>query len=481
MGFDNSKIARQLVLYILICSSLVTLVLTALQLMRDYRLEVSSINQRIEQVGIADLPSLSEAFWVLDIEALRKKLDGLVRLQDMQYLDIVDAQGDIVVRVGEKRQQDILEHEFPLEYTHRNEAIPLGRLCIQASLVGVYQRLWDRVVVILISQGAKTFLVSLCILLIVQWLLTRHLKTIAEHANNINIHAAHRPLELNRKPSYWTSNDELQQVVDALNRMQTLLWSAYQKSLQHRDELERKVHERTLELEQINQELSSFCYSVSHDLRTPLRSINGFSQLVLDEYASVIDGEGKEYLQRVKSAALRMGELIDDLLSLSRVSQAELELQDIDLSQLCQDIVAQLQADAPQREVEIIIHPQMHSVGDVHLIKIALENLIGNAWKYTSRTARPHIECGLEHRGDETVYFIRDNGVGFDMHYHDKIFDVFQRLHGREEFEGTGIGLATVERIIKRHKGQIWAMGEPNRGATFYFTLARRKPYAMVS
>jgi len=237
-------------------------------------------------------------------------------------------------------------------------------------------------------------------------------------------------------------------------------------------ELEQRVLERTAELAVANKELESFSYSVSHDLRSPLRSIDGFSQALLEDYNDKLDAQAQNYLHRVRAASQRMAQLIDDMLNLSRVSRGEMRREEIDLSRMARDITEQLQRAQPERIVEVKIEDGIKARGDDRLLRIALENLLGNAWKFTSKQPSSRIEFGAQ-AGDagEDVFFVRDNGAGFDMAYADKLFSAFQRLHSIDEFEGTGVGLATVQRIIRRHGGRIWAESQPGRGATFYFTL----------
>ena len=253
---------------------------------------------------------------------------------------------------------------------------------------------------------------------------------------------------------------------------------AEQELEQHRHHLEAMVAERTAALEETNKELESFSYSVSHDLRSPLRSIDGFSHALLEDYAVQLDDVGKDYLHRVRSSAQRMARLIDDMLSLSRVMRQELNRKDINLGAMAQAAVNKLQDYEPQRRVDVDIVAGIHGWGDAHLIDIALDNLLGNAWKYTGKTDQAHIEFGVTKKNGKKIYHVSDNGVGFDMKYADKLFGSFQRLHKADEFEGTGIGLATVARIIRRHGGEVWAEGEVEHGATFYFTLGEEKTSA---
>jgi signal transduction histidine kinase len=235
--------------------------------------------------------------------------------------------------------------------------------------------------------------------------------------------------------------------------------------------LEDRVRERTEQLETANRELESFSYSVSHDLRAPLRSIDGFSQALVEDFPEHLPEGARGYLDRIRTSAKRMGQLIEDLLNLARVSRRSLERQPVDLTQVAKQVVADLQQREPDRAVEVSIWEGMRTEGDPHLLRIVLENLLGNAWKFTSRTDRARVEVGaLKDRGN-TTFFVRDNGAGFDMTYADKLFGAFQRLHAASDYAGTGIGLATVQRVILRHGGRVWAEGEVGSGAVFYFTL----------
>lgn len=225
------------------------------------------------------------------------------------------------------------------------------------------------------------------------------------------------------------------------------------------------------QLEETNKELEAFSYSVSHDLRAPLRAIDGFSLSLLEDQAERLDDTGRDYLQRVRSAAQRMGQLIDDLLNLCRVTRAEMRHDTFSLSALADRVISDLRKAHPDRDVEVTIEKEMRVIGDARLLQIALENLLGNAWKFTSRCPKAEIRVGSTQQNSETVYFVRDNGAGFDMAYAHKLFGTFQRLHTEKEYPGTGIGLATVRRIIHRHGGRVWAEGEVGQGATFYFAL----------
>jgi PAS domain S-box-containing protein len=235
--------------------------------------------------------------------------------------------------------------------------------------------------------------------------------------------------------------------------------------------LEQRVQERTTELEAANKELSAFAYSVSHDLRSPLRTIDGFSRILEEDYGSRVDDEGRDSLHRVRAAAQKMGGLIDDLLKLSRLSRSEMTREQVDLSALTRGIAEELRTGDPARNVTFDIAPGLVVHGDKALLTILLDNLLGNAWKFTSKHPSARIEIGVTEKEGQSVYFVRDDGAGFDMAHVGTLFAPFQRLHGMAEFPGTGIGLATVQRVVQRHGGRAWAEGEVEKGATFYFTL----------
>jgi signal transduction histidine kinase len=279
--------------------------------------------------------------------------------------------------------------------------------------------------------------------------------------------------------------DELGILTDGFNQMLGRIEEQERDLRGYATELEQRVGDRTRELEErnaelrrnaaellaANTELDAFAYSVSHDLRAPLRSIDGFSQVLLEDYEGQLDEAGRDSLRRVRAASQRMGTLIDDLLKLARVTRAEIRTERVDLSAMAQDIVSELQRAAPDRHVDWVIAPALEARGDSRLLRVALENLLRNSWKYSAKQPHAQVEFTSVTGNGDRVFLVRDNGAGFDMQYADKLFGVFQRLHSAAEFEGTGVGLATVRRIIGRHGGRIWAEGAVDRGATFYFTL----------
>jgi PAS domain S-box-containing protein len=236
-------------------------------------------------------------------------------------------------------------------------------------------------------------------------------------------------------------------------------------------QLNQQLETRNAELGAMNKELESFSYSVSHDLRAPLRAIDGFSLALLEEYRDKLGPDGKSHLERVRAATVRMGNLIDDMLKLARIARSEPVEDDVNLSTLAEEVVSQLKIAEPQRKATIDIAPELKTTGDRHLLRAMLENLLGNAWKFTAKCPVSHIEVGVTNGNSEPAFFVRDNGAGFDMRYADKLFGVFQRLHSDRDYPGTGVGLASVQRIVRKHGGRIWAESSVGKGATFYFVL----------
>ncbi|MDD5701341.1 MAG: response regulator [Dehalococcoidales bacterium] len=243
------------------------------------------------------------------------------------------------------------------------------------------------------------------------------------------------------------------------------------RDITDRKQAEESLRHYTRELEAINKELESFSYTVSHDLRAPLRSIDGFSNILLEDYSDKLDVQGKDYLERICNSSKVMSRLIEDILTLSRITRTAIETRKVNLSLLAEEAAADLKRAQPERKADFKITPGIEVQGDRNLLKLALENLLENAFKFTGKREGALIEFGIKAEGKDSIYFVRDNGAGFNMDYAEKLFQPFQRLHSTSEFPGTGVGLATVQRIINRHGGKVWAEGENGKGATFYFTL----------
>jgi light-regulated signal transduction histidine kinase (bacteriophytochrome) len=269
---------------------------------------------------------------------------------------------------------------------------------------------------------------------------------------------------------YNIANEFLREVLAPFE----IIFRGYRDANNKLMELNNKLEAKTNELIITNKELEAFSYSVSHDLKAPLRSMIGFSNILLENYLQVLDEAGQDLLKRIYNAGQKMEQLINGLLSLSRLSRQEILFRDFDLIEIARNVIEELHQLDPDRKVVFTMPNTMTVKGDANLLSIVLQNLLSNAWKFTSKQRSPQIELGVLEQNQEVIYFVRDNGVGFDMAYISKLFGVFQRLHSIHEFEGNGIGLATVQRIIERHGGRIWADGKVNEGAAFYFTLMQQ-------
>ena len=487
-------IGARLLALILLVSSAATLLATGLQLYLDFRNDVALIHTRLDDVERSSLVSIADGLWRLEHAQLRLQLEGILRLPDMRALQLDEIGGDgrlhTLISLGEPDSEASIVREIGIQYTDRGQERLIGRLRVEATLDGVYRRLADKAVVILVTQGVKTFLVSLFILFIVHRLITRHLADIAGFVDGFQIEFPQPLLELRRPPR--NPPDELDRMVSSFNAMCETLRQTYMNLQEAHAELERdnlarraaeaevtrlnaaletRVQQRTAELEAANRELAAFSYSVSHDLRAPLRRIEGFGRALEQEVSLTQDERGRHYLSRIRNATRDMTEMVDSFLRLSRAAAGSLTVETVDLSRLARLAADKQQEKDPQRRVAVNVMTGLSVEGDRRLLAALLENLIENAWKYTRETEAPEISFTAAMRDGRMIYTVADNGAGFDMEQADLLFTPFTRLHPGEEFEGTGIGLATVQRILARHGGRVWAEGVPGKGAAFHFTF----------
>jgi len=596
----TSPLGWRIVVSTVAFSTLIALIATALQLYIDYRRDVQDIDSTFEQVELSYLPTISSALWATNRDEVQISIDGLVRLPDVRYAEVTETDR-VWAKAGLPKSRNVQSRYYPLIHEHRGAKVTIGSLFVVVDMDLVYQRLLEKFWVIFITNGVKTFLVAGFMLWMFDWLVTRHLRNIAQFASRLGSGNLEERLSLARPSRQGEKPDEFDLLLSGFELMQSNLahslnslreseeryrtvadftydweyWMAPDGSLPYvspscvrltgyggeafqqdprllvsivhpddrekisgylnateaennqasrefdfriitragaerwiahadqpvygrngeyrglrcsnrditerklaeaeiltfNNELEKRVSERTAQLVAVNEELEAFSYSVSHDLRTPLRSIDGFSQALVEDYGGKLDEVGHDYLNRVRRAAQRMGMLIDDLMRLARITRAEMKKTPIDLTLLAQEVIAYLHKHRGYSESPFKVQANLAVIGDPALLRIMMENLLDNAWKYSSKIAEPHIEVGSLLDKGRTVYFVRDNGAGFDMAYVGKLFGAFQRLHQADEFPGTGVGLATCRRIIHRHGGEIWAEGQTGKGAVFSFTL----------
>ena len=361
------------------------------------------------------------------------------------------------------------EHYFKSHFFHISEPITIhgensGLVYIQTSTSKLSQEVRQTTLSILGLAGF-IILAAFAFANYIQRYISDPLVRLKDITNEVSIENSRFPKAKKK------NNDEIGALVDAFNRMLNTIQSQNSIIIEHSNTLENKVNERTEELAAANMELEAFSYSVSHDLQAPLRAIDGFSLALEEDYSHQLDKDAKMYLSRLRQCATKMSGIIKNLLELSRVTSKEIIKENIDFTDLCEEIMTGIREREPSRQVKINIQAGMTAIGDHCLIEIALDNLIGNAWKYSHKKTITEIEIGMNYASGNPIYYVKDCGSGFDMKYAPDLFTPFKRFHPSSEFDGTGIGLTTVARIIDKHKGSIWAESDSDKGSCFYFTL----------
>lgn len=439
-------------------------------LMSDSLME--QMESRIEELQPLLNAALAPLVAQRDYAALQDVLNEAVHAKGLKYIQVIGRHSGDTVWTGmipasfsldrdlsETQQDHIYDQEKPLQLADQT----VGHIRF-----GISTRAMEQAKAKTLRQGVSIALLliaaTVILLILVSGFLTRHLLALAQGAQKIA--AGDLDVVINTG-----TPDEVGDTARAFNTMVISLKNTLEGMRALNEQLEQRVAERTAQLLIVNKELEAFSYSVSHDLRAPLRGVDGFSQALLEDYDDRLDENGKTMLRRIRAASQRMAQLIDDMLNLSRVTRHEMRAESVDLSLLAHSIISDLQRAQPQRQATFGITEGLIAHGDPRLLRIMLENLLNNAWKFTSKSEHAEIQFGVNHDKGDPEFFVRDNGVGFDMAYAGKLFGPFQRMHATTEFEGTGIGLATVQRIIHRHGGHIRAHAAVGQGAIFYFTL----------
>ncbi|MBF0102591.1 MAG: hypothetical protein HQK77_16950 [Desulfobacterales bacterium] len=461
---------------------------SAIQIAIDFINEREKTDRVVLEVISMFQDSAARAVYDIDELAAKGVILGLFKYQPIHQVDIKDNFGSVLntgKREDSLRKKGWLEHlarkvfEENKKYSvdlfiagHKN---PVGIIEVSVDTYLVAENFFSRAVMVFISGILRNIALSCVLMLMFYYLLTQPLLKIVKTLNKVD---TNKPGEMLIEVSKDHKDDELGLLVNTINMMlngfdNTLinLRKSEQVIRELNKDLEQRVKDRTYELEAANKELEAFSYSVSHDLRAPLRALDGFSQALTEDYYDKLDDEGRDFLQRIRLASQKMGGLIDDLLKLSRVTRDEMKRDKVNLSAMVVEILEILRTREPDRNVKTSVQGQLTVYGDPFLIRIMLDNLLGNAWKYSSKVAEARIYFGSENTTGVQHFYIKDNGAGFNMIYVEKLFKAFNRLHTPDQFDGTGIGLAIVQRVINRHGGRIWAEAKEGEGAIFRFIL----------
>ena len=484
-SYLKRRLSWRLLTSILLFSSIITLIGAALQLYLDYQRDLEYVDDRIESIRITHLGSLTTSLWKLDHPQLATESGNIARMRDVVAVKI-HVNGKVAYQAGDEVSPEdrIRTRRFPMIYEDERHRAELGALEVVVSLSGVRQRLFDRVLVILGTQALKTFLVSIFFLFIIHLLVVRHLHVMSAYARVLRIGHLDTEIKLDRPAHPPKQRDELDEVVDAINAMRQNLQQdvAVRETIEaelrrHRDELDALVAQRTAELEKIaielknsNQELQSFAYTLSHDLQEPLRMISSYMQLLKRRYKGKLEQDADEFIAYAMDGAKRMSAMIDGLLQYSRVETQGEPFSLHDLDEVLDEALANLRLIIEDSTAEVDKNPLPTLATDASQMQRLFQNLIGNALKFRGDVS-PRVRIEAERHGAEWVFSIADNGIGIPPEQAERIFNMFQRLHTREEYPGMGIGLAVCKRIVERHGGRIWVESELGNGCTFFFTL----------
>lgn len=458
-------ISYRLLAYILTFSSLFTLLGTGFQLFWEYQANVGEIRDIFVQIEKSYLGSLTASQWMLDDVQTQAQLEGILSLPDVEHVRLLPAEGGLPLEVGQAVSERHLVHRYAMTHLYLGEEVDIGTLEVTVSLANVFAHLREQILVILGTQGLKTFATSLFILFIVQYVITRHLQTLGEHARQIRLDDLAKPLALQRPPR--STPDELDDVVTAMESMRGRLLTDV-TALRFAEEAREQL---IADLEAKNTEMDHFNAAVSHDLKGPLITIQGFLTLLRKD----IEADEKERvlndLQRIEDASRKMYQLVENLLALSRAGRLVGQLEEAPLSRLAENAVALLDGRIAERGVDVEVADDLPVVyGDPTRLQTVFQNLVENAVKYIGDVEQPRIEIGSRCDGDEIVCYVRDNGIGLDKEEQEKIFEWYGQSDPKAE--GAGIGLALVERIVNVHRGRIWVESEGcGQGTTFCFFL----------
>lgn len=478
----GSGISRRLLVRVVLFSTVITLLISIAQLYIDYKTDIDVIKDQLQQVEDVHLTSLSAALWVSDIEDLQTKAEGIMRLRDMQYLEISDKNKQWLVYGSKKNSGEVMSRSLPMIYRYRGRDIEIGTITVVASLDGVYRRLWDQAVTILISNGIKTFLVAIFILSIFHRLVTRHIHRIAEHTANFDGNSVDQELSLDR--GVGKEKDELDILVESTNDMHLRLKKSLDALRHAYDDLDDKVVQRTIELQQAtelaekaNQSKTLFLSRMSHELRTPLNAVLGFAQLLKMELQD--KSEAKDFAHEIETGGKHLLELIDEVMDLSRIEmgQIKMHLEEVELASVVNEVLLYIRPKAEQRGISIKI-PECSGIrvlADKVRLKEVLLNLLSNAVKYNNENGSITLACSHGSQGMFAMS-VTDSGPGLSEEQLGLLFEPFSRLGAEYSgIEGTGIGLTITKSLVELMAGRIEVSSELGKGTEFRVSLPMPK------
>jgi len=474
---------------------IITAIITSVHIAVEYERAKDEVKKALAFNNTVMGQTLSHQVWHLDLEALDHTLSGIIQMPYVVGVSVHSPEGTILARTGvvsvkEKdnylyRQSNVKNgidevsysnnlfwHSFELVDTNYSVSEPIGLVYMYSSPSVIAVKVQNVFIPIIGFALIKVFALGVIFLYFGRRILSRPLEKMVTFIRELPL------INKQNDDHYSKDENELEILETALFSMSERLKETLIELRKHHNHLEDMVQERTKELEISNRyleeavkEIETFSYSISHDLKAPLRAISGYSGMLLEYYSGSLDEEGNRFLSVINDNAVQMSELIEDILQYSRMVRRPLEKGEVHIKKLTEGVILELEGEYKDREIEINVKEMPNCNGDSVMIKQVLMNLVSNAIKYTGNKEKANIEVGSKQIDKETVYYVKDNGVGFDLKYSDKLFGLFQRLHSKKEFEGTGVGLAIVERLILKHDGKIWADAKVNEGATFYFTL----------
>jgi len=489
MNSRYASLAYKLGIFIFLASAAITLVTTGVQLIDEYRSGIRELDANFQQIQKTNLPSITNALWQIDLNQLNIEAQGILNIRDIERVRIY-SKDQMVVELHRDGLADSDGADWQMRLSHNNwTGTPeeIGRVEIHASYEGIRMRTLHLFWSILVSQLARTFTISVFIFFITNYFVISRLRELAAYLHDYQISQKQNHIDFPNKK--YILSDEINLLIEATNSLLFRLTKTYQQletevlerahsdaekkiavtQLQEIARLNGSLESQKTELVFLNQELEAFSYSVAHDLRSPLRAMNGFSQILMEEFSDSMPAEAKDFLMRIRNASTKMGQLIDDILTLAKVARDQVSKGRFSLSQLVRDSMARSAESYAPIKFEYEVEDGLMVEADPRLLRVAIDNLVDNAFKYSSKTPNPKIR--FYYYAQKKAYCIKDNGDGFNANHDSNLFKPFFRLHSTTEFPGTGIGLATAARVFSKHGHRIWAESKKGQGATFMFTL----------